>query len=270
MDSLELVRKLYEDGTDLDALGKELDERSREELRQLIEARDALSGLPRRKPPGAVLDAVVEKAVRDRRERRPALTLLFAGRTLQRLAAAAVVVVAVGVGYLALRTDSMLPLEQDKTAAVSPEAPAVSEGGTLARKEELAEEVAPLQTDAASEAEPLQGRAPRAAFRQKAANGLASGEDVAAAAPPGNEMAPAEAEETVLDSVTGAKDNSRELLTWDDEEEALRTLFWQVRALDGRSPDDKWEEAVPLEGSFERLEKQQPKSDRWLETGTQR
>ncbi len=275
MNSLELVRKLYEDDADLDALRKELDEGSREELQHLIEARDALSGLPHQRPSAGVIDAVVSNAMESRAERRPALTLILANRTLQRLAAAAVVVVAVGVGYLTLTNDGLLPVENKETAMVAPESPAVAESSQFAAKDEEVAQNERSEAGAAQEAEPLQRSAPAMAARQKVVGTVTTGEGLATASRDddmilADAVSGADAGNSIDTVADKARADGRELLSWDDEGEALNTLFWQVRALDGRSPDDKWEEAVPLEGSFERLEKQQPGSNRWLQTGTQR
>lgn len=280
MNSLELVRRLYEGEKDPDALAKELDESAMEELRQLVEAKDALEALPRRKPPQRLVDAVVAEAMRN--ERPSPLMLILNNRTLQRMAAAAVVVVAIGVGYLTLTRTGIGPLDAKDEPAFSNEAPAVSEkrqdlgkeadeDGALADTEMERSNLAGSKPAAPAAPEPAKDDV--GAFRSRDFNEVGA---MAEAEPPAEEAGDDHFAVSELQTAFGDTSlkeegaEARELLTWDQEEEALRTLFWQVQALENRSPGDDWEEAVPLEGSFEMLEKQQPGGKRWLQTGSQR
>ena len=284
MNSLELVRKLYDGEIDIEALEKDLDEDARQELTQLLEAKAALEALPRSRPAPGVIDGVVAKAVR-RNEARSTMTLVLTNRMLQRLAAAAVVVVAVGVGYLTLRTDGVLPVDRANAPAVASESPADTRGqaGAKASDEEveeapaesmnLADQVEQKLAPPAIAASPDEARErDRSAFRQDfdEVGAIAAAEPSSEAA--GDNLHAVLGREALLaDSALkkeGADDTG--LMTWDLEEEAFRTFFWQVRALDGRSPGEDWEEAVPLEGSFERLEKQQPGNDGWLKTRSEK
>lgn len=290
MNSLELVRKLYEDGVDPAKLEQELDEASRDELRQLVEAKDALSSLPRAKPSPGVLDAVVAEAVRGRKPK-TGLTLVASGRMLQRLAAAAVVVVAVGVGYLALRTGSTLPVSPDEIEALAREEPARQALSPVDELEEAEGQIAakpspdteaPASSFADADNNDV-GRFRSNAPSQPAPVGKERGAGLAMrterSVADGREDKAVEVERDFTDDLDAelhfpaaemaaepeVRSENAELLAWDREEEALRTLFWQVQALGGRSPEEDWEEAVPLEGSFEQLEKQQS-GDGWLQT----
>lgn len=279
MNSLELVRKLYEGEVDIDALDQEM----RDELDHLIEAKDALSALPRKKPSADLIDAVVAGS------RLPAasggaLTLILTNRFMQRLAAAAVVVVAVGVGYLTLTTDGLLPVDKQDVGALAPESASAVASREAEMKDEVSNEPVMEDSNVRSLGEDAKPSAPtRSLGKENAQMGAAlaieglerrSRDDNMAL--PEEEMTPSDLafaeidSDIVMASTDSAENEESELLTWDQEEEALTTFFWQVQALDGRSPDDDWDEAVPLEGSFEQLEKQRPHGGRWLETGNQR
>ncbi|HUF09405.1 MAG TPA: hypothetical protein VMO47_08805 [Rhodothermales bacterium] len=279
MNSLELVRKLYDGEIDIEALAKDLDEDARQELTQLLEAKAALEALPRSRPAPGVIDGVVAEAVR-RKEARSTMTLILTNRMLQRLAAAAVVVVAVGVGYLTLRTDGILPVDRANAPAVSSEPTvALGQAGAKEPDEEMAEapaesmnfadQVEQKPAPAAIAASPDEGRErDRSVFRQDfdEVGALAAAEPSSGSA--GDHLPAVLGREAFLADSSLKKEGEDDsgLMTWDLEEEAFRTFFWQVRALDGRSPGEDWEEAVPLEGSFERLEKQQPGNDGLLKT----
>ena len=283
MNSLELVRKLYDGEIDIEALEKDLDEDARQELTQLLEAKAALEALPRSRPSPGVIDRVVAEARRSEGE--STMTLILTNRMLQRLAAAAVVVVAVGVGYLTLRTDGVLPVDRANAPAVASESPAVTrgQGGAKAPDEEMeeapaesmnfADQVEQKPAPPAIAASPDEGRErDRSVFREDfdEVGALAAAEPSSEAA--GDHLHAVLGREALLADSSLRKEGKDDtgLMTWDLEEEAFRTFFWQVRALDGRSPGEDWEEAVPLEGSFERLEKQQPGNDGWLKTRSEK
>ncbi|HLE56870.1 MAG TPA: hypothetical protein VJB15_07290, partial [Rhodothermia bacterium] len=200
----------------------------------------------------------------------------------QRLAAAAVVVVAIGVGYLTLRTDGILSVDRDNAPVVASESPALTREGQAGGKA-LHEEMAEAPAESMKLADRIERKpAPQAladspdeaheqdhsAFRLDfdEVDALAAAEPSSEAA--GDHLHSVLGREALLADSALKKEGEDDagLLTWDQEEEAFRTFFWQVRALDGRSPGEDWEEAVPLEGSFERLEKQQPGNDGWLKT----
>lgn len=274
MDSLELVKKLYEGEIDLEVLAQD----EREELEHLIEAKDALSALPRNRPPAGVVDAVVAHA-RGTKAGGGSLTLVRTGRMLQRLAAAAIVVVAVGVGYLTLRTDGLLPIEQQEMGARSTETEKMDSPRASELKDEVANAPILAESNQKPQAEPSR-QAPTVALGREsgqvgntfAMEGLERRSRDNDMVLPEEEMAPADMLLAGDDAVRldSSFDEDSELLRWDEEEEALTTFFWQVQALQERSPDEEWEEAVPLEGSFRHLEKQRPHDGRWLETGRQR
>jgi hypothetical protein len=212
-------------------------------------------------------------------------------RPLQRLAAAAIVVVAVGIGYLTLRTDSGLKFElegQSPVATEETESAFLTEGveelqqrtGETGQEKSLAMRDNALAGSSADDSPTEEAAAPEPARRMartivgndgEEAPALAAKEAKPRSDVADEEFAMADMDAFALDTaVLDEVGEAGELLSWDQEEEALRTFFWQVRALDRRSPAEEWEEAVPLEGSFEQLEKQQPGSIRWLQTGSER
>lgn len=235
MDSNELIRKLYDEGTDPSELEAMLSEEERLELRRVVEVKRALEDLPRRGPAKASLDAVLEHAGSPP-DRRPGLFRIVGGGFLPRFAAAAAVLIAVGVGYLVLSTSGpQVHMSDLEVAAPAPsdDEPALAKEGAQAARESFKPETSPKSTDFAAELQEEQladsvipRRRNEPGMSAMGARGLMAG--------------------TGSESGTPAS-------AWEDDE-VFQTFYWQVQALSERSPDDGWDEAVPLEGPFEALD----------------
>jgi hypothetical protein len=264
MDTRDLIRKLYDEGVDLEDLEKGLDAETREEFGRIVEAKSALDELPRRAPSPSSVDAVKEFAA-DASAARPkpsGMTLIFGSRTLQHFAAAAAVIAAVGLAYLTIQPPQMPPDAQVGVAGdVAPATPTVeneARSNVLGKSE--SRETSADRIAAAPQVEEQRS------FLDKSEPARADDAIDSAIAP---SLASGLAEEVSGESpVPGFPSDEVESFSWDDERD-LQTFYWQVQALSERSPGDEWEEGVPLEGSFEAIEgaKRDPG---WLEAKSEK
>lgn len=276
MNTLDLIRRLYDEDKSLEELAEGLDEETRAELERLVEAKEAMESLPPRRPSKAALDAVTAFAGGRKPERRPRMALLLGSRFVQRFAAAAAVVVAVGVGYLTLRTPQPAPeAERDVvTGQMAPESEAPAPAAEPAPRPNLADgaEEAPSRrapeesAEARGDDEVLAMDAPALWRTDDSVDGDKVGNAGARALAGRTPVAKAAGEDEIDDSILWTDEIGSPML-WEEERE-LQTFYWKVQALTKRSPDDEWEEAVPLEGSFQMIEGAS-RDEAWREANTE-
>jgi hypothetical protein len=243
MKTLELIRRLYDENADPADLEQDLDEEGRSELREILEAKNALEALPPRSPSVDSLAAVAQTLrsadEKNQAPKRRGLALILHPSLMHRYAAAAAVVVAVGIGYLTLRSpETQIDVIQTQ----------------LAKKTD-ADQI--LGESIAGEAVSSDKPSP-ATMEEK--EGVAEKDELAAASIASEESfddSVGSVGRTRMDQdhsalVAAPIDGLVESDLWDDESD-FQTFYWQVQALGERSPNEEWEEAVPLEGSFEIL-----------------
>lgn len=248
MDMLDVIRKLYDENADPAELERGLDEERRAELRRLVEAKEAVDALPPRRPSAASLKAVTASAGKAPARNRGRLSLILGPRFIQHFAAAAAVIVAVGIGYLTIKSPDLNVESVDTELTdegMSQDRP-IGQGVVGGRFE--AEEVAsnlPSRSNIES--------TPAAALLSEVdavveSHLLNDSVKSRRAAQPDDYSYAAGAD------LVGAVDTAgHDTMAWDDKLK-FQTFYWQVQALGERSPDDDWDEAVPLEGSFRNLE----------------
>lgn len=265
MNTLDLIRKLYDESKSPQELREGLDEDTRAELDRLVEAKDAMGSLPRRRPSKAAREAVTEFAGGVEPEKRAAMTLILGSRFVQRFAAAAVILVAVGIGYLVVR----------------PPEPAPEDGETSIARQMAREKEAPAPATEPVPRSNLADRAEEAPRRSatESSAGARADELLAMEAPTewraddsvdsdafADADAPGLAGRTLAAKTLG-EDRIDSPMLWEEERE-LQTFYWKFQALAERSPDDEWEEAVPLEGSFQVIEGA-TRDEAWREARTE-
>jgi hypothetical protein len=245
MNSNDLIRKLYDEGADPRDLEKDLGEESRAELRKIVEAKEVLEGLPRRGPSASTISAILEEAG-STRTGAPRLSLLISPRFVQRFAAAAAVLIVAGIGYLTVTSNSAeigieeaeLAYEQDPSDEM---AKSESAERVLRSPEPSAESPAPALAERQDVEAPREGLAAETP-REELFDTL----EPKRSAKPGMSAYGARG---ILAGADRDGDDNLGATYWEDDE-PFQTFYWQVEALSRRSPDDGWEEAVPLEGSF--------------------
>ncbi len=213
-----LVRYLYNEGPDP---GIKTDPALAQEFAALSSVKAALDAQPAVRPEPATLAAVFATA-----ETKPHARI-FTLHRLRPLAAAAVVVIAFGMGLWMIQQPDAT-LDAPARAAEAGPAPMASESFTVVpEREEEAKDALTLKEEADGFAER------RRAMRNETASAVST------------PAAPALGLASAGDADALAK-TSEAVPRWDDDAE-LRALYWRVNALKLRSENMQWDEPIPLE-----------------------
>lgn len=250
MKSLDIIKKLYDGDVSPRELERELSEEEISELRQLVEAKRAVESLDRHRPSAASIAAINEVAIQNAKQSTSTtLRLILASPVLQRFAAAAVIIVAVGVGYMSVT----LPLESVESAQNSPAAQkSDDQSAENAPNKSVQEPERPYLNEQDFAAAPLVVEEDIFFDEMQTLDATTRQDSFASVGMSTAELAATRNQGRTLAAAATVTPPELEEFNWD--EEPIQTFYWQVQALSERSPSDDWEESVPLEGSFQRLE----------------